>query len=176
MKTIRKNYYLSDRVINLSKNSTFKIVEGTIEVQLLINGYPIVRQFLLPFNKVYHLLNTDFTNVVMKKEKDWMNGIYVFYSFTIRDNILLNSLDYSLSPNFKEGIGDINYEELFSFTYKMGRETVLKMYKGMVDLAKNYKLPIRKVAYSKIHRLTNKYDSVNIVDFSKFVKLVERGK
>lgn len=174
MKTIRKNYYLSDRVINLSKNSTFKVVEGTIEVQLLVNGYPIVRQFLVPFDKVYHLLNTEFTSVVMKKEKDWMNGVYIFYSFTIRDNILLNSLDYSISPNFKEGVGDINYEELFSFRYNLGRDMVLKMYRGLNDLIKNYKIPVRKIAYSKIHRLTNKYDSVNIVDYSKFRKLLER--
>ena len=50
------------------------------------------------------------------------------------------------------------------------------MYRCFISMDKEYKLNIKKVAYTKIHRLTNSLDSVNLVDFNKFKKLVERMK
>lgn len=178
MFSIRKILYTKDRKITLIKNHTFKVTENTVEVQYLCNGLAIVRQFMLPFNEIYHLLNTEFVSEVMKKDKDWfINNIYVFISFTLRDNIIYNNLPYENSNNLdKMNINDEEYRDLFSVTYKLGRKNVLRMYKCFISMNKDYKLNINKVAYTKIHRLTNSLDSVNLVDFNKFKKLVERIK
>ena len=176
--SIRKILYTKDRKITLIKNHTFKVTNNTVEVQYLCNGLAIVRQFMLPFNEIYHLLNTEFVSEVMKKDKDWfVNNIYVFISFTLRDNIIYNNLSYENSNNLdKSNIDDEEYEDLFSITYKLGRENILRMYNCFISLDKEYKLGIKKVAYTKIHRLTNSLDSVNLVDFNKFKKLIERMK
>lgn len=176
--SIKKILYTKNRKITLIKNHTFKVTKNTIEVQYLCNGLAIVRQFMIPFNEIYHLLNTEFVSEVMKKDKDWfVNNIYVFISFTLKDNILYSNLPYEKSNNLDRlNIDDEEYRDLFSITYKLGRKNVLKMYKCFVSMNKGYKLNIGKVAYTKIHRLTNSLDSVNLVDFNKFKKLVERTK
>ena len=93
---VRKILYMEDRKINLVGDHMFRVAKGTIEVQFLCNGYVIVRQFLIPFNNIYHMLDSDFVTEVMKTEKDWYNSnIYVFFSFTLRDNVILNNLPYS---------------------------------------------------------------------------------
>lgn len=178
MFSIRKILYTKDRKITLIKNHTFKVTESTVEVQYLCNGLAIVRQFMLPFNEIYHLLNTEFVSEVMKKDKDWfVNNIYVFISFTLRDNIIYNNLPYESSNNLdKLNIDDEEYKDLFSITYKLGRENVLKMYKCFISMDKDYKLNIGKVAYTKIHRLTNSLDSVNLIEFNRFKKFIERTK
>ena len=176
--SIRKILYTKNRKITLIKNHTFRVTNNTIEVQYLCNGLAIVRQFMIPFNEIYHLLDTEFVSEVMKKDKDWfVNNIYVFISFTLRDNIIYNNLSYEKSNNLDRlNINDEEYEDLFSITYKLGRENVLKMYKCFISMDKDYKLNIGKVAYIKVHRLTNSLDNVNLVDFNKFKKLVERKK
>lgn len=176
--SIRKILYTKDRKITLIKDRTFRVTKNTIEVQYLCNGYSIVRQFMLPFNEIYHLLTTEFVSEVMRKDKNWfVDNIYVFISFTLRDNIIYNNLPYENSNNLdKMDINDEEYKDLFSVTYKLGMENVLKMYKCFISMNKDYKLNINKVAYTKIHRLTNSLDSVNLVDFNKFKKLVERMK
>lgn len=133
---------------------------------------------MIPFNEIYHLLDTEFVSEVMKKDKYWfVNNIYVFISFTLKDNILYNNLPYEKSNNLdKLNIDDEEYRDLFSVTYKLGRENVLRMYKCFISMNKDYKLNIGKVAYTKVHRLTNSLDSVNLVDFNKFKKLTERIK
>ena len=178
MFSIRKILYTKDRKITLIKNHTFKVTKNTVEVQYLCNGLAIVRQFMLPFNEIYHLLDTEFVSEVMRKDKNWfVNNIYVFISFTLRDNIIYNNLFYENSNNLdKMNIDDEEYIDLFSVTYKLGRENVLRMYNYFILMNKEYKLNIKKVAYTKIHRLTNSLDSVNLVDFNKFKKLVERIK
>lgn len=178
MFSIRKILYTKDRKITLIKNHTFKVTENTVEVQYLCNGLAIVRQFMLPFNEIYHLLNIEFVSEVMKKDKDWfVNNIYVFISFTLRDNIIYNNLPYESSNNLdKLNIDDEEYKDLFSITYKLGRENVLKMYKCFISMDKDYKLNIGKVAYTKIHRLTNSLDSVNLIEFNRFKKFIERTK
>lgn len=176
--SIRKILYTKNRKIILIKNHTFRVTKNTIEVQYLCNGLAIIRQFMLPFNEIYHLLDTEFVSEVMRKDKDWfVNNIYVFISFTLKDSILYNNLPYEKSNNLdKLNIDDNEYEDLFSITYKLGRENVLRMYKCFISMNKDYKLNIGKVAYTKVHRLTNSLDSVNLVDFNKFKKLVERKK
>lgn len=174
--SIRKILYTKDRKITLIKNHTFKVTKNTIEVQYLCNGLAIVRQFMLPFNEIYHLLNTEFVSEVMRKDRNWfVNNIYVFISFTLKDNIIYNNLSYKNSNNLdKLNIDDEEYKDLFSITYKLGRENVLRIYNCFVSMNKDYKLNIGKVAYTKVHRLTNSLDSVNLVDFNKFKKLIER--
>ena len=176
--SIRKVLYTKDRKITLIKNHTFRVTNNTVEVQYLCNGLAIIRQFMIPFNKIYHLLNTEFVNEVMKKDKDWfVNNIYVFISFTLKDNIIYNNLPYEKSNNLDRlNIDDEEYRDLFSITYKLGRENVLRMYECFILMNKDYKLNIGKVAYTKIHRLTNSLDSVNLIEFSKFKKLIERTK
>lgn len=176
--SIRKILYTKDRKITLIKDHTFRVTENTVEVQYLCNGLAIVRQFMIPFNEIYHLLDTEFVSEVMKKDKDWfVNNIYVFISFTLRDNIIYNNLPYENSNNLdKINIDDEEYKDLFSITYKLGRENVLKMYKCFLSMDKHYKLNINKIAYTKVHRLTNSLDTVNLVDFNKFKKLIERVK
>lgn len=176
--SIKKILYTKNRKITLIKNHTFKVTKNTIEVQYLCNGLAIVRQFMIPFNEIYHLLNTEFVSEIMKKDKNWfVNNIYVFISFTLRDNIIYNNLLYENSNNLdKMDIDDEEYKDLFSITYKLGRENVLRIYNCFVSMNKDYKLNIGKVAYTKVHRLTNSLDSVNLVDFNKFKKLVERMK
>ena len=174
--SIRKILYTKDKKINLIKNHIFKVTKNTIEVQYLCNGIAIVRQFMLPFNEIYHLLDTEFVSEIMRKDKNWfVNNIYVFISFTLKDNIIYNNLPYENSNNLdKMDINDEEYKDLFSITYKLGRENVLRMYNCFILMDKEYKLNIKKVAYTKIHRLTNSLDSVNLVDFNKFKKLIER--
>lgn len=176
--SIRKILYTKDRKITLIKDHTFRVTENTVEVQYLCNGLAIVRQFMIPFNEIYNLLDTEFVSEVMKKDKDWFeSNIYIFISFTLMDNILYNNLPYENSRNLDNSyIKDEEYKDLFSITYKLGRENVLRMYKCFVSMDKDYKLNIGKVAYTKVHRLTNSLDSVNLVDFNKFKKLVERIK
>ncbi len=176
--SIRKILYTKDRKITLIKDHTFRVTENTVEVQYLCNGLAIVRQFMIPFNEIYYLLGTEFVSEIMEKDKDWfVNNIYVFISFTLRDNIIYNNLPYENSNNLdKMNINDEEYRDLFSITYKLGRENVLRMYNCFVSMDKDYKLNIGKVAYTKIHRLTNLLDTVNLVDFNKFKKLVERVK
>ena len=176
--SIRKILYTKDKKITLIKNHTFKVTKNTIEVQYLCNGLTIVRQFMLPFNEIYHLLDTEFVSEVMRKDKNWfVNNIYVFISFTLRDNIIYNNLPYENSNNLdKMNIDDEEYIDLFSVTYKLGRENVLRMYNCFILMNKEYKLNIKKVAYTKIHRLTNSLDNVNLVDSDKFKKLIERMK
>ena len=171
--SIRKILYTKDKKITLIKNHTFKVTKNTIEVQYLCNDLAIFRQFMLPFNEIYHLLDTEFVSEVMKKDKDWfVNNIYVFISFTLRDNVIYNNLPYENSNNLdKMDINDEEYKDLFSITYKLGRENVLRMYDCFISMDKEYKLNIKKVAYTKIHRLTNSLDSVNLVDFNKFKNL-----
>lgn len=175
---IRKILYTVPRKLNVGRDTTFNVSKNTIEVQYMCNGYPIIRQFLLPFNEIYHMLGSDFVSDVMKKDKNWfVNNIYVFVSFTIKENILLNNLPYKKSKNLdNKDIDDIQYEELFSVTYDLGRANVLEMYKGFIDMIKGYKLKVNKIAYIKIHRLTNSLDNVNLISASKFFKLIERKK
>ena len=79
---IRKILYMDNRYIELTKEDTFKVTKNTIEVQYVCNGYPIVRQFLLPFNEIYNHINSEFSSEVMRKNKNWFtDNIYVFISF-----------------------------------------------------------------------------------------------
>ena len=98
--SIRKILYTKDRKITLIKNHTFRITKNTVEVQYLCNSLAIVRQFMIPFNEIYHLLGTEFVSEIMKKDKNWFeSNIYIFVSFTLKDNILYNNLPYENSKN-----------------------------------------------------------------------------
>ena len=48
------------------------------------------------------------------------------------------------------------------------------MYKCFVDMVKDNNINVGKVAYLKVHRLSNSLDSVNIVDFKKFERLINK--
>ena len=178
MFSIRKILYMDDRYIELTKEDTFKVTKNTMEVQYVCNGYPIVRQFLLPFNEVYNHINSEFSSEVMRKNKNWFtDNIYIFISFTIRDNIILNKLPYEKSKNLDnaEKINDRSYINLFSYTYKLGRKNVIEMYKSFLDMTKKYNIVVGKIAYTKVHRLNNLLDKVNLIDSNKFIKILERG-
>jgi hypothetical protein len=169
---------MDDRYIELTKEDTFKVTKNTMEVQYVCNGYPIVRQFLLPFNEVYNHINSEFSSEVMRKNKNWFtDNIYIFISFTIRDNIILNKLPYEKSKNLDnaEKINDRSYINLFSYTYKLGRKNVIEMYKSFLDMTKKYNIVVGKIAYTKVHRLNNLLDKVNLIDSNKFIKILERG-
>lgn len=173
---IRRILYTEDRKITLIKDHTFRVSKGTIEVQLLCNGYAIVRQFLIPFNNIYHLLSSDFVKEVKDKDKDWyINNIYVFFSFTLRDNILLNNLPYKETQNSKD-IDDDQYIDLYSITYELGDKNVRQMYNSFLDMIKAYKIKIGKIAYVKVHRLTNPLNTIRLVEFNKFKNYLERNK
>ena len=167
---------MEDRKINLIGDHMFRVAKGTIEVQFLCNGYVIVRQFLIPFNNIYHMLDSDFVTEVMKTEKDWYNSnIYVFFSFTLRDNVILNNLPYS-ELNTKKDIQDKQYIDLYSITYNLGSEYVKTMYNEFLNTIKNYDINIGKIAYVKVHRLTNPLNTVRLVEFDKFKNYLERNK
>lgn len=178
MFSIRKILYMDDRYIELTKEDTFKVTKNTIEIQYVCNGYPIVRQFLLPFNEIYNHINSEFSSEVIRKNKNWFtDNIYIFISFTIRDNIILNKLPYEKSKNLDnaEEINDKSYINLFSYTYKLGRKNVIDMYKSFYDMAIKYNIKIDNIAYIKVHRLSNPLNNVNIVKSEKFIKMLERG-
>ena len=167
---------MEDRKINLVGDHMFRVAKGTIEVQFLCNGYVIVRQFLIPFNNIYHMLDSDFVTEVMKTEKDWYNSnIYVFFSFTLRDNVILNNLPYS-ELNTKKDIQDKQYIDLYSITYNLGSEYVKTIYNEFLNTIKNYDINIGKIAYVKVHRLTNPLNTVRLVEFDKFKNYLERNK
>ena len=173
---VRKILYTADRKINLIGDHMFRVAKGTIEVQFLCNGYAIVRQFLIPFNNIYHMLDSDFVTEVMKTEKDWYgSNIYVFFSFTLRDNVILNNLPYS-ELNTKKDIQDKQYIDLYSITYNLGSEYVRTMYNEFLNIIKNYDINIGKIAYVKIHRVTNPLNTVRLVEFDKFKNYLERNK
>ena len=174
--SLKRILYTENKRIDLINEHTLYVSKDTLEVQYLCNNLPIIRQFLLSFNKVYHILDSDFVTEVMRKYKNWYDmDIYVFLSFTLKDNLILNNLNYTLSLNSK-GINDKQYIDLFSVTYNLGRENVLKMYKCFVEGANKYNLGIKNVAYIKVHRLTSQTDYVRIVSFDKFINLVRRDK
>jgi len=173
---VRKILYTADRKINLIGDHMFRVAKGTIEVQFLCNGYAIVRHFLIPFNNIYHMLDSDFVTEVMKTEKDWYgSNIYVFFSFTLRDNVILNNLPYS-ELNTKKDIQDKQYIDLYSITYNLGSEYVRTMYNEFLNIIKNYDINIGKIAYVKIHRVTNPLNTVRLVEFDKFKNYLERNK
>lgn len=112
----------------------------------------------------------------MKTEKDWYNSnIYVFFSFTLRDNVILNNLPYS-ELNTKKDIQDKQYIDLYSITYNLGSEYVKTMYNEFLNTIKNYDINIGKIAYVKVHRLTNPLNTVRLVEFDKFKNYLERNK
>lgn len=178
MFSIRKILYMDNRIIELTKDDTFRVTKNTIEVQYLCNNCPIVRQFMLPFNEIYNYLDTDFVSDIMKKSKgNWFSdNIFIFISFTIKDNIILNKLPYKISKNLDEKyINDLSYINLFSYTYELGRKNVIEMYKSFLDMTKKYNIVVGKIAYTKVHRLNNLLDKVNLIDSNKFIKILERG-
>ena len=175
--SIKKIIYKEKKEIYLINLKTFKVYENTLEVQYLCNGLPIIRQFLLPFDKVKHILDSKFSKEVMEKDRYWYkNNIYVFISFTLKDNILLNKLPFTYSTGQEDVKDDEEYIDLFSITYSLGRKNVIHMYKAFLDLKNKHSINIDKICYSKIHRITNTSDTVNLIDFKKFINLLERGK
>ena len=169
--TIRKTFYKNKTREDLSKDFFLFISENSMNVDYCCNGLPVVRQFLLPFNKVYHMLDSEFSQEVMRKEENWINeDIYVFLSFTIRDNIIKLNLPYKKSQGSEKVRDDLEYIGLFSITYELGLENVFKMYRCFINIINEYKLNVGKIAYIKVHRLTNSLDNVNLVDYCKFKK------
>lgn len=167
--TIRKIFYKDKTREDLSKDFFLFVSKNSVNVDYCCDGLPIVRQFLLLFNEVYHLLDSEFSQEVMRKRKNWINeNIYVFLSFTIRDNIVKLDLPYKKSSGSDKVVNDLEYIDYFSITYELGLENVFKMYKCFIDMINEYNLNIGKVAYVKVHRLSNPYENVNIVDFNKF--------
>ena len=80
--------------------------------------------------------------------------------------------DLSLKEKY---INDLSYINLFSYTYELGRKNVIEMYKSFLDMTKKYNILVGKIAYSKVHRLNNLLDKVNLIDSNKFIKILERG-
>ena len=161
--------------INIVKDIKLFITKGTMKVEYKYKGVPIIKQFMIPFNEVYHLINGEFSSDIMKNDKKWFeNNIYIFLSFTLRSNIEKLGLPFKFSNGSKESEYDREYRELYSVTYNLGRENVLKMYKCFVDMVRDNDIKIGKVAYLKVHRLSNSLDRVNIVDFKKFENLIDK--
>ena len=50
------------------------------------------------------------------------------------------------------------------------------MYNEFLNIIKNYDINIGKIAYVKIHRLTNPLNTVRLVEFDKFKNYLERNK
>lgn len=173
--SIKSTLYKYKGRINIIKDIELFVTKNTIEVEYQYKGIPIIKQFMIPFNEIYHLINVEFSSDVMRIDKDWfVNNIYIFLSFTLRSNIEKLGLPFKFSEGSKEFDYDEEYKELYSVTYNLGRANVLKMYKSFYDMVKNNNIKIGKVAYIKIHRLSNSLDKVNIVDFKKFENLIER--
>ena len=148
-----------------------------MKVEYQYKGVPIIKQFMIPFNEVYHIINGEFSSDITKIDKDWyVNNIYIFLSFTLRSNIEKVGLPFKFSNGSEESKYDREYKELYSVTYNLGRENVLKMYKSFVDMVRDNDIKIGKVAYLKVHRLSNSLDRVNIVDFKKFENLIDKFK
>lgn len=172
---IKSNLYSYRNHINIVKDIKLFITRGTMKVEYQYKGVPIIKQFMIPFNEVYHLINGEFSSDIMKSDKNWYeDNIYIFLSFTLRSNIEKLGLSFKFSKGSKESEYDREYKELYSVTYNLGRENVLKMYKCFVDMARDNNIKIGKVAYLKVHRLSNSLDRVNIVDFKKFENLINK--
>ena len=63
-----------------------------------------------------------------------------------------------------------------SFFQNLGSEYVRTMYNEFLNIIKNYDINIGKIAYVKIHRLTNPLNTVRLVEFDKFKNYLERNK
>lgn len=173
--TIKSTLYSYRDHINIVKDIKLFITRGTMKVEYQYKGVPIIKQFMIPFNEIYHLINGEFSSDIMKVDKDWyINNIYIFLSFTLRSNIEKLELPFKFSKGSKESEYDREYKELYSVTYNLGRENVLKMYKCFVDMVRYNDIKVVKVAYLKVHRLSNSLDRVNIVDFKKFENLIDK--
>ena len=173
--TIKSTFYNYRNHINIVKDIKLFITKGTMKVEYQYKGVPIIKQFMIPFNEVYHLINGEFSSDIMKSDKNWYeDNIYIFLSFTLRSNIEKIGLPFKFSKGSKESEYDREYRELYSVTYNLGRENVLKMYKCFVDIVRDNDIKIGKVAYLKVHRLSNSLDRVNIVDFKKFENLIDK--
>lgn len=173
--TIKSTFYNYRNHINIVKDIKLFITKGTMKVEYQYKGVPIIKQFMIPFNEVYHLINGEFSSDIMKSDKNWYkDNIYIFLSFTLRNNIEKMGLPFKFSKDSKESEYDREYKELYSVTYNLGRENVLKMYKCFVDMVRDNNIKVGKIAYLKVHRLSNSLDRVNIVDFKKFENLIDK--
>lgn len=173
--SIKSILYKHKGRINIIKDIELFVTKNTMEVEYQYKSVPIIKQFMIPFNKIYHLINVEFSSDVMKIDKDWfVDNIYIFLSFTLRSNIEKLGLPFKFSEGSKESEYDREYRELYSVTYNLGRKNVLKMYKCFIDMVKDNNIDIGRVAYMKVHRISNSLDKINIVDFNKFKNLIKR--
>ena len=175
--SIRKTLYKYRGHIKIIKDIDLFVTKNTMKVQYEYKGIPIIKQFMIPFNEVYHLINGEFSSEVMRLDKNWfVDNIYIFLSFTLRSNIEKLRLPFKYSEGSKESGYDKEYRELYSVTYDLGRDNVLKLYKGFIDMIEENNLEVGKIAYVKVHRISNGLDKVNLVDFNKFKKLLHKGQ
>ena len=168
---LRKIFYLKDRYVNLNGNTPFKVVKGTLSIELVENNDTIVYFYLLPYSKVYHLLNKEYQRKVIEKfGKGWEDrNIYIFISFTSRKNVIKYNLPFELT-NVVNNKRDSLFEDLFSLTYKIGMKNTLKIYKEFYKMSEENNIEIDNIMYMKIHRMTNSRDTVNIISADKFKK------
>ena len=133
--SIRKTLYKYRGHIKIIKDIDLFVTKNTMKVQYEYKGIPIIKQFMIPFNEVYHLINGEFSSEVMRLDKNWfVDNIYIFLSFTLRSNIEKLGLPFKFSKGSKESEYDREYRELYSVTYNLGRENVLKMYNQILSL------------------------------------------
>lgn len=169
---MRKYLYKITEKVDINSNYTLIVSNNTLRVDLLCNGLKILSQFLVPYKEIKHFLDKDFVKDIENKcNRRDLEELFIFTSFTIADNILKLNLPYK-KTNFLNN--NLPFDELYSITLNIGRYNVLEMYRGFYDMIKKYNIPIKKIGYIKIHRLTNPNNSVNIVDIGKFINLLER--
>ena len=76
---IKSNLYSYRNHINIIKDIKLFITRGTMKVEYQYKGVPIIKQFMIPFNEVYHLINGEFSSDIMKSDKNWYeDNIYIF--------------------------------------------------------------------------------------------------
>ena len=65
--------------INIVKDIKLFITRNTLIVEYQYKGIPIIKQFMIPFNEVYHLINGEFSSEVMRLDKNWfVDNIYIY--------------------------------------------------------------------------------------------------
>lgn len=173
---IKKTLYKNKKYINLL-DIPFLVSEDALRVDLIQNKKELVSFFLFPLEKINHLLDISYTKKVEKElGKDWKDkNVFVFISFTFSDNIISNNLDFKFSNNPEKIITDYGYNKLFSITYPIGWNNVIKMYKALNDISKKNNIELGYIIYTKVHRRTSNSDELRLIKADKFINKLERG-
>lgn len=175
--TIRKIYYEQKKYVGLG-GLIYLMPKGTVRVDYCCNGVPIVSNVLVPYNEIKHVYGFEYEKGLLEKFKTQENigskDIYCFISVTLQENVQHTKTEYTVNNIIRDDVPYEDYLKLYSTKIDLGNRVIYKMYKAMYEIVKDKNINVDYVVYRKLHRITNKFDSINILDANKLIKVLSR--